>query len=491
MVIKLNSQWETERPFNLLSWGHWFTFANLILALLLSSFYIIDYTMPESPTGWFYLASTWLGHFAFLSLSCFILTIFPVITLFPYKRHIRGVSAIMASIMQLYLFLDVLAYRGLGYHLTSSSFKQIREVEDVYVAMMGDSYFVMVLCVFVSILAYQFMVSNLTWKRIHQLQAFKYRYRVAGLLIFSFFVSHFMHIWGDATLNGDIAKQGSMFPAHYPLTAKTLLARYDLIDLNEYNSNKTKQAVVNAGGYELVKTTTFDCKLHNPVPLSVTLLPADSEASTRAWLTDNNVTFQSSSQLNITNDFSSLIFNFSSGLPGLYLPYKEDVNINSIFEAPLISVQLLTTTDKDGLNIDQPTQPQVYVFFDEENEAPFYRTNVILVGFSDTPDAAFTPQNIVASYLSSGLGCDDFVLANLVDRPFEQLDASHIATHYSSGYFNFVYKDNSLLFKNGKLVANRTYSTDKKVDANVDIFLIKQAVSNLTKRRKKTSQSTR
>ncbi|WP_370661134.1 DUF3413 domain-containing protein [Psychrosphaera algicola] len=67
-------------------------------------FYFSGSPLPETFIGWFYLLITWVGHFAFISLSCFILTIFPVITLFPYKRHIRGVSAIMAAFFQLFYF---------------------------------------------------------------------------------------------------------------------------------------------------------------------------------------------------------------------------------------------------------------------------------------------------------------------------------------------------------------------------------------------------
>ena len=487
MVIKLKSQRETERPFNLLSWGHWFTFANLILALLFSSFYAVDYSMPESFLGWFYLFVTWIGHFAFLALSCFILTIFPVIVLFPYKRHIRGVSAVMASIFQLYLFLDVLAYRGLGYHLSSSSFKQLREVEDVYLAMMGDSYFVMVLGIFVFILAYQFLVSNLTWKRIHQLQAFKYKKALSSSLIGAFFFSHFVHIWGDATLNADIAKQASMFPAHYPLTAKTLLARYELIDLQEHQNNQSKQAFVGDNDYQLVPSHTPTCEIDDKPMLNVIMLPQESEQLTLNWLSQNNVQFEQSNQLNVPTDMSALLFNFKSGLPGLYESYADQVLINSLFAKPVISVQMLSEAFEAHMLNSKPSNKKVFVFYKDKSqtEQVFYRTNSIFVGFENIPQTAFSPQNIIATYLAKGLDCTDFVDKNLIDKPFEQVDSTHITTHFTDGFFQFVYKDNALLFKNGKLVSNTTYSTNKEVDATVDITLVEDAVSNLTKRRKK------
>lgn len=444
--------------------------------------------MPESFPGWFYLFLTWIGHFSFLALSCFILTIFPVITIFPYKRHIRGVSAVMASIFQLYLFLDVLAYRGLGYHLTSSSFRQIREVEDVYVAMMGDSYFIMVLAVFVFILAYQFLVSNLTWKRIHQLQSFKYKNALASSLIGAFFLSHFFHIWGDATVNPDIAKQSSMFPAHYPLTAKTLLARYELIDLEEYQSSKSNQAILPESEYRLTTTHVPSCELSGKARLNVIILPAEQQVAARNWIVNSNLKFSFNKELNVPSNLSSLIFNFSSGLPGLYEDFKERVNINEQLEVDLLSVQLMAGDfDPKSLN-SRIDDKLVIVFYNEDSTLPFYRTNVILVGFEHIPQAPFSPQNIVASYLADGLGCKEYVDKNLIDIPFSQFDTHHIVTHYSNGYFQFVYKDNALLFKNGKLLTNTTFSNNKDIDATVDVRLIEEAVSNLTKRRKKVTQ---
>jgi hypothetical protein len=231
MVINIPNQWRAERPFNLLAWGHWFTFANLLLAMLFSFFYITAEPLPTTFFGWLYLLVSWVGHFAFLSLSGFLLLVFPIITLFPYFKHIRGISAILAALVQLLLFLDVLAFRGLGYHLSATSFQQLSEVEDVYVSLFGNGYWLLTLAVFGFILAFEFVASNFTWKRVQVLQQFRYKNQLATGLVVTFFLSHAIHIWADATLNSDIAKQSSMFPASYPMTAKTLLARYELIDL--------------------------------------------------------------------------------------------------------------------------------------------------------------------------------------------------------------------------------------------------------------------
>ncbi|GAB2994359.1 DUF3413 domain-containing protein [Psychrosphaera aestuarii] len=486
MVIKLKDQWETEQPFNLLSWGHWFTFANLFLALVFSFFYIVEHSLPVTLSGWLYFVTTWLGHFAFLSLSCFIITIFPVIILFPYKRHIRGVSAVMASFFQLYLFLDVLAYRGLGYHLTSSSFNQISEVEDVYVGIMGDSYFVMVLAVYVLILGYQFFASNYTWKKIHVLQNFSKRYVIAGTLIASFFFSHLMHIWADATLNTDIAKQGSMFPAHYPLTAKTLLARYDLLDLEKYNDSKSNRALVNNSIYKVSDTKPVQCDVTSSPNLQVFLLPQNNKLQVEKWLSTNNINYQATNQLSIPKDLNILLFNFTTGLPGLYESAEMDLKVNSHIDSSKISVELSSANFDETSGYRDLAAKKIYVFYDTSKKDIFYRTNALLVGFDRAPDMAFSPQNLVASYLNDVLLCPDYVANNLVDVPLSEINLNNITTNFSEEHFYFVYKDNAILFKKGQLIKNTAYSTDKKVNDSVDIYVLQRAADNLTKRRVKT-----
>ncbi len=487
MVIKLNAQWETDQPFNLLSWGHWFTFANLLLAMFFSIFYLVDHTVPSTVIGWLYLLMTWIGHFAFLSFSCFILTIFPVVVLFPYKRHIRGISAVMASIFQLYLVLDILAYRGLGYHLSSSSFNQISEMEDVYVAQMGDSYFVLLLITFMAILAFQFLASNFTWKRIHSLQNFKKKKWLAVSLVSGFFISHLLHIWGDATLNSDVAKQASMFPAHYPLTAKTLLARYELIDLEEYRSSKFNRALVNSDdSYDeptpFLQTRSVSCEVNGQANLQIVLVPHKYQTNVAEWLNIQNIKFDKSKQLSVSNDIDVLMFNFNTGLPGLYKNASDSLDINNNIGSNKISITLENNEFDVSKSYGKLSDKRVFVFIQPNNADKFYRTHAFFIGFDKIPDIAYTPQNIVATYLSA-IDCPEYTAKNLIDDSFDKIDSEHIATNFAAGYFYFIHKDNAFLFNKGQLVTNRTYSTNQKVDAAVDIFILKKAVAKLTKRR--------
>lgn len=486
-MIKLKSQWELERPFNLLAWGHWFAFGNLLMALVLSFFYISASPLPTSFVGWFYLANNWVSHFAFLAIACFILTIFPIVTLFPYKRHIRGVSALVASILQFLLLLDVLAYRSLGYHLSASSIYQLRQVEDVYLAYMGDGYWFFLLGVFVLIIAYQATISNFTWKRIQQLQNLQFKNAIARFLVATFVVSHLTHLWADATLNSDVAKQSNLFPLSYPLTAKSLLAEYHLIDLEEYESSKAERILINPASYEVMEPSAVSCELDNLPELTVSLVDIEHQEAVLTWLSSNNLAFQKTSNLLLSSDMNTNMFNFTTGLPGLYqgLEGSDKVDINKQLGQNKIKIEVHHGAYQVPEDISAKNA-KVFVFYGANNNKLFYRTNAALVGFNTIEDKelAILPQNIIASYLTDSLNCAEYVTNNLIDKGFNQTSTESIFTNFNQGYFSIVYKDKSMLFQNGSLLRNDSFSSNDQVSDNLDLFVVEKAIEQITQKRK-------
>ena len=454
---------------------------------MLSFFYISASPLPTSFVGWFYLANNWLSHFAFLAIACFIVFIFPIITLFPYKRHIRGLSAAMASVLQMLLLLDVLAYRSLGYHLSSSSINQLREVEDVYLGIMGHGYWFFLLAVFVLILTYQMILSNFTWKRISQLQSFRFKNQIAQVLVAAFLLSHITHLWADATLNADVAKQRNLFPMSYPLTAKTLLAEYELIDLDEYNSSKTRQLLLNPASYKMQLPQTVSCEVTDKPNLNIKLLDKANEPAVRAWLNEQQITYQYTSQINLSADLDTAVFNFYTGLPGLYkeLDGSEFSLINKQLGAEKINIIINQGTYHLPEQFEHEQEATAYVFFEPGNDHLFYRAEAILIGFDKIIDReqVFQPQNIIASYLTDSLGCGSYVKQNLVDQKINAMDPESILTNFNQGYFNIVYKDKAMLFLNANLVANSAFSNGKVLTEKPDLFVVEKAIAQITQKR--------
>ena len=216
----------------LLNWGHWFSFFNILIALTITAVYWLSEPAPTSLIGWSYLLLNWLGHTAFLCFMFFILTIFPVSLVFPYQRHVRGIAAILATSALVVLIFDAYVYANLGYHIGSASFDQAVELLRQQIVTNLRNFSLIVIAVAAILLAVQLTLSNFCWKKVERLKQSGIASMLFSLFVGSFMLSHLVHIYADANLRWDVTKQDNVLPLSYPATAKTFLARYQLVDLN-------------------------------------------------------------------------------------------------------------------------------------------------------------------------------------------------------------------------------------------------------------------
>jgi membrane-anchored protein YejM (alkaline phosphatase superfamily) len=226
----------------LISWGHWFTFANIVLCLFIGLLYIEAAPKPSTAIGNLYMLVSWIGHFAFLPFVFFIILIFPFCLIVPYSKILRGFAALIASFGLIALIADALFFRQYGYHLNTYSMAQMtRDAEAVFT---GASFVIIsgVLLGFLLTVGIQLLLANLAWKRLEDLQQRKIGAPVTAIFLLCFFVSHSIHVWADAVLYDPITQQDDMFPLSYPTTAKTLMAKHGVIDVESYQAT-------NADGY--------------------------------------------------------------------------------------------------------------------------------------------------------------------------------------------------------------------------------------------------
>src|SRR5690606_14158216 len=154
----------------LISWGHWFTFFNILLVLAIGTLYIEATEAPGSALGVLYLIMNWLGHFAFLPFIVFIILIFPFCLLIPFTRILRGIATLVASFGLIALVADALFYRQYGYHLNTYSLSQL--ATDAETVFAGASFLILLgmLLIFVVLLIFELGLANIAWKRLDQLQ---------------------------------------------------------------------------------------------------------------------------------------------------------------------------------------------------------------------------------------------------------------------------------------------------------------------------------
>ncbi len=238
-MVSFESKPYSKRLLQLISWSHWFTFFNILAAILLSSIYILSESMPETLLGQSYLVTTWLSHMAFLTFMSFVLILFPITILFPRTRFIRVVASIIFTVELLLLLLDAFIYTRLGYHLNISSSAPILELISNEIQQNSRAFWFVSLVLTLVILAFELITSNYAWKHLKDLQKTIFaRFIVTPLVVF-FFFSHIVHIWADANLEYDVLRQDTVLPLSYPSTAKTLLTKYGMFDQVDYIARRT------------------------------------------------------------------------------------------------------------------------------------------------------------------------------------------------------------------------------------------------------------
>ncbi|WKE67296.1 DUF3413 domain-containing protein [Gallaecimonas kandeliae] len=222
-----------ERISRLINWGHWFTFFNILLAMVIGSRYLIDNGLPDSFLGLLYTAATWAGHFAFLTFILYIVTLFPLSILVPLPRLIRFAGALVATLGQGVLLADTFVFGQYRLHLNGFIWDLIASGEG---QILTKHYFTWMALggLMVLIFALELTAGNYLWKRRHRFKEKRIGFNVATAFVACFFASHSLHIWADARLYYPILRQGAVFPLSYPATAKAFLASHGLLDMEDY-----------------------------------------------------------------------------------------------------------------------------------------------------------------------------------------------------------------------------------------------------------------
>ncbi|GAA5187521.1 DUF3413 domain-containing protein [Ferrimonas gelatinilytica] len=208
----------------LVLWGHWFTFINILLAMLVASRYLVAEGWPDTPLGQVYMVTNWIGHFAFLGFITYLIALFPVTLLLPYSRILRGYGATIATLAQSALLFDTQVFAHYRLHLNPFVFDLA--ANDLNALLKNP----VLLLVPVAIMALQLLIANGLWKRLKRFQRRRIGSKVTTVLVCCFGFSHLVHAWADATVYRPITTQDEIFPLHYPFTAKRFMARQGLLD---------------------------------------------------------------------------------------------------------------------------------------------------------------------------------------------------------------------------------------------------------------------
>lgn len=228
------------------SWGHWFAFANILLAIIISSVYVIASPAPNSFISSAYLFLTWFGHISFITFFGFIVLLLPLCYQLSNTRLLKIIGSVIAAVALALLAFDALLFNKTGFHITWSSAELLRtETQGQIGAFSWLQWFYLAL-LFVVWLMFQLIIANAIFRHLKRFQKIRIgKYVTSGFLL-CFVSSHAIHVWADAKLYGPVLQQDNMFPLSYPATAKTLMSRAGLLDLQDYRQRQDLQFNENA-----------------------------------------------------------------------------------------------------------------------------------------------------------------------------------------------------------------------------------------------------
>lgn len=218
----------------LISWGHWFSFFNIIVAMLLGTSYIFNSGWPETFAGQVYQTLSWVGHFSFLVFVVYLLIIFPLSFVITSQKLMRFIAVVVATLGFSGLMLDIYVYKNLHLHLNPAVWELLINSQSGDKSTDWQHFFVIVPALFFL----ELFISEWVWYRRRALSRKRLGQHIALVFTLCFFSSHLIYIWADAFIYSPITAQRSNFPLSYPMTAKTFMEKYGLLDRKEYQARQ-------------------------------------------------------------------------------------------------------------------------------------------------------------------------------------------------------------------------------------------------------------
>lgn len=205
----------------LISWGHWFTFFNILLASLISLRYIAYAGLSESGLGIAYQFTSLIGHFSFLSAMVFGVVFFPLAFIIPFQRLYRLCAIVISTAAITFLILDTQIFRLYNFHLNPLIWQFLQRPEQVEQIYSINLHYISIPIIFLLELAISFFV----WRKCRFLHAKAIGKPIAIFLFATFVITHLTFIWADATQYRPITQQKSIYPLSYPMTARSFLKK--------------------------------------------------------------------------------------------------------------------------------------------------------------------------------------------------------------------------------------------------------------------------
>ncbi|MCO6523871.1 MAG: DUF3413 domain-containing protein [Candidatus Schmidhempelia sp.] len=373
----------SDNTSQIISWGHWFTLFNIFIVIILGSRYVFIADWPATFGGRFYAIVSSIGQFSFLCFAFYVILLFPLSFIIRSARYTRLMATVIATIGITLLLIDIEIFSRFRMHLNLTIWEIVSATDDNALSREWQRLFIFVPLIFLVELLFSFLI----WKKLRSLtKRRRYTQPLIFLLIASFFLSHFIHIWADANFYRPITMQRSSLPLSYPMTARHFLIKYGFISYDN-----TSHRNINQGNPFAIAIEYPLGKIEfNKVKSAYNLLMITVDDMAAVSLTRENTPFLNDfaahNQL-FTHHYTASNVSYL-GLFSLF--YGIDPNYyNSIMANHEPSVLLDTITKQ---------QYSLGLFSSDGFDLPFYR-NTLLSNFSLPPSKSYTNKETTDHWL--------------------------------------------------------------------------------------------
>lgn len=225
-----------------ISWGHWFAFFNIIIAILIGARYAFLIDWPDTLGGKLYFFVSLLGHFSFSVFAIYLLVIFPLSFIVKNHRTFRGLTVILSTICTTLLLFDTEVFHRFNLHLSSVVWNLLVNPENGEMSRDWQIFFAPMPI----ILLVQMLFSRWSWEKLRSLERQKWLKWVGVFLTSTFVATHLIYAWADAYLYRPITMQRANFPLSYPMTARSFLEKHGLLDGEQYTQTLEQEGRLDA-----------------------------------------------------------------------------------------------------------------------------------------------------------------------------------------------------------------------------------------------------
>ena len=295
-----------------ISWGHWFAFFNIIVAILIGARYAFIIDWPDTLAGKLYFFVSLLGHFSFNVFALYLLVVFPMSFIVKNHRTFRGLTVIFSTICTTLLLFDTAVFNRFNLHLSSIVWNLLVNPENGEMSRDWQIFFAPMPI----ILLVQMLFSRWSWEKLRSLERQKWLKGTGIFLTTTFIATHLIYAWADAYLYRPITMQRSNFPLSYPMTARSFLEKHGFIDGEQYAQTLKQEGRLEALKIDYPKKTlTFAPIDSKPNILMITVSGLRYDAISQGKM--SKLAEFATSATEFTNHYSTGNSN-NAGLVGLF-----------------------------------------------------------------------------------------------------------------------------------------------------------------------------